>query len=160
MIYLPVPDPASLRLLVHYMYFGCTSFIEDALDRGELSWEGLARNVEYLGMGSEIKACLGRWYGQWKRERTVDAYDSDSDSDSDADTDVCESESAVTSATTVTLFDFDEDAFEGDDAKPKNPPRGRTTAPRRLGHSTSDPQFGRSRAQESRTLRTVRGRSE
>ncbi|KAH9950286.1 hypothetical protein B0H21DRAFT_687129 [Amylocystis lapponica] len=163
MIYLPVPDPVSFRLLVHYVYFGSTAFIEDALDRGELSWEGLARNVEYLGMSSEIKACLGRWYREWKRARTagVSSADSDSDSeasDSDADTDVFEeNESTATSATTATLFEFD-DARDADDAKARYPPRGRNTTTRRLGHSTSDPQFGRSRAHD--TPRTPRGRSE
>ena len=52
-IYLPVPDPASLHYLIHYMYFGSTYHIDQALDRGTLSWVGVARNVEYLGMSTE-----------------------------------------------------------------------------------------------------------
>ena len=73
-IYLPVPDPASLRLLIHYMYFGSTAYIEEALDEGTVTWEGLARNVEFLGMGMEIKVCLGRWYGRWRRGRSEQGH--------------------------------------------------------------------------------------
>ena len=47
------------------MYFGNTDHIEDALDRGDIQWEGLARNVEYLGLSTDIKVFLGRWYRSW-----------------------------------------------------------------------------------------------
>ncbi|KIY50748.1 hypothetical protein FISHEDRAFT_64394 [Fistulina hepatica ATCC 64428] len=61
-ILLPVPDPSSLQLLFHWMYFGDTQFIADCLQRGIVEWEGIARNVEYLGLPTEIKVFLGRWY--------------------------------------------------------------------------------------------------
>jgi hypothetical protein len=66
---LPVPDPASFHLLVHWIYFGRTDFIEDCLNRGVIQWEGIARNVEYLGFPTDIKIFLGRWYGDWLRSR-------------------------------------------------------------------------------------------
>ena len=47
------------------MYFGDTSALEDALQRRVIRWDGLARNVEYLGMPEEIKRFLGRWYRRW-----------------------------------------------------------------------------------------------
>ncbi|KAG7092820.1 hypothetical protein E1B28_009136 [Marasmius oreades] len=64
-LFLPVPDPTSIDHLIHWMYFGETSFIERDLCRGTIEWEGIARNVEYLGLSSEIKVFLGRWYGRW-----------------------------------------------------------------------------------------------
>lgn len=47
------------------MYFGNTDHIENALDRGDIQWEGLARNVEYLVLSTDIKVFLGRWYRSW-----------------------------------------------------------------------------------------------
>jgi len=64
-LYLPVPDPSSFQLLVHWMYFGETAVIEDSLYRGLIQWEGIARNVEYLGLSKDIKVFLGNWYNRW-----------------------------------------------------------------------------------------------
>jgi hypothetical protein len=64
-VYLPVPDASSFPHLVTWMYFGDTSALEDALQRRVIRWDGLARNVEYLGMPEEIKRFLGRWYRRW-----------------------------------------------------------------------------------------------
>jgi hypothetical protein len=64
-LFLPVPDPSSFHLLIHWMYFGRTCFIEDCLDQGAIQWEGIARNVEYLGLPTEIKVYLGRSYTNW-----------------------------------------------------------------------------------------------
>jgi len=47
------------------MYFGDTNALEDALQRHVIRWDGLARNVEYLGMPDELKRFLGRWYRRW-----------------------------------------------------------------------------------------------
>jgi hypothetical protein len=47
------------------MYFGQTALMEDHLNRGVVHWEGIARNVEYLGLPTEIKVFLGRWYSNW-----------------------------------------------------------------------------------------------
>lgn len=148
-VHLPVPDPASFHHLVHYIYFGSTSFIEEALDNGELTWEGLARNVEYLQMGADVKLFLGRY---WRRVHTYCDYsesesDCEYDSDSDYDSDEYMSEDETT------LADPDEERMcladdEDDDlsiikakarARARDPPRGRQRTTRRLGHSTSDP---------------------
>ncbi|KAL4077250.1 hypothetical protein V8B97DRAFT_1413187 [Scleroderma yunnanense] len=64
-IFLPVPDPRSIHLLIHWIYFGRTGHIETCLDQGAVNWEGLARNVEYLGLTTDIKVFLGQWYGNW-----------------------------------------------------------------------------------------------
>ena len=47
------------------MYFGDTTALDDALQRRLIRWDGLARNVEYLGMPEELKRFLGRWYRRW-----------------------------------------------------------------------------------------------
>ncbi|KAI0372997.1 hypothetical protein BV20DRAFT_1050411 [Pilatotrama ljubarskyi] len=150
-VHLPVPDAASFHHLVHYIYFGSTSFMEEALDNGELSWEGLARNVEYLQMGAEIKLFLGRY---WRRVHTYCDYsesESDRDYDSEYDSD---SDAYMSDEDESTLADPDEDGMcmaddEDDDsisimkakakARARDPPRGRQRTTRRLGHSTSDP---------------------
>lgn len=164
-VFLPVPDPSSLGLLVHYMYFGSTAFIEAALDARTAAWEGIARNVEYLQLGLHIKACLGRWYGRWRRSRgecrageydEYDEYDSDSDSDCDADSE-CDSdeesdvdslmdaggaagdEVSPSATSTGTRMEDEQAEALAHLAECEEPLRGRTRAPRRLGHSTSDP---------------------
>jgi len=64
-VYLPIPDPASFPYLVSWMYFGDTTALDNALQRRVIHWDGLARNVEYLGMPEELKRFLGRWYRSW-----------------------------------------------------------------------------------------------
>lgn len=147
-VYLPVPDPSSFRLLVHYMYFGATTYIEDALDTGAVTWEGLARNVEFLGMDTDIKLCLGRWYSRWQRGRGERSYhaedfdddytDSEDDSFFESDDDELE-ESSVTSASAdeEDQMDIDECFKHVKIDAPMN--RGRQRTPRRLGHAISDP---------------------
>ena len=153
-IHLPIPDAASFHHLVHYIYFGSTAFIEDALDKGDLTWEGLARNVEYLRMGPEIKSFLGRY---WRRTHDpsnyVDDEESDCEYDSDFDSDSDASETDYMFEDDSTLADPDEEglcfADDEDDsmsvlkakarARVQDPPRGRQRTTRRLGHSTSDP---------------------
>ncbi|EKM55287.1 uncharacterized protein PHACADRAFT_255788 [Phanerochaete carnosa HHB-10118-sp] len=155
-IYLPVPDPSSLRLLIHYMYFGSTTFIEEALDEGTVAWEGLARNVEFLGMGMDIKVCLGRWYGRWRRGRSDladtfstyeyygedysdDCSDSDSDDDSCFDSDEGEVMAPSSSATTASMDDDHMDIEDSLRAAKVDMSRGRQRTQRRLGHAISDP---------------------
>ena len=81
---LHVPDPLSIHLLIHWMYFGSYDLIDDALKRGVAEWEGLARNVEYLGLPNDIKVFLGRWYAK-RMEPHTDADASDEESDDDED---------------------------------------------------------------------------
>lgn len=51
------------------MYFGDTTLIRNALRRRVIYWEGIARNVEYLGLPSDIKVFLGQWYALYAGER-------------------------------------------------------------------------------------------
>lgn len=66
-IYLPVPDPVSIPHLFYYLYFGTFNHIEDSLQNSTLTWQGVVRNVEYLGMRVEIKAALGRYHRIWMK---------------------------------------------------------------------------------------------
>ncbi|KAF7295461.1 hypothetical protein MIND_01085900 [Mycena indigotica] len=68
-LFLPIPDPTSIHLLIHWMYFGSTSFIEDSLNDGSVEWEGIARNAEYLGLPVDLKLFLGQWYTKWVHNR-------------------------------------------------------------------------------------------
>jgi hypothetical protein len=61
-ILLPVPDPSSFRFLAHWCYFKDLRYIRDYLARGLLSWEGVARNVEYLGLPPELRSSLAGLY--------------------------------------------------------------------------------------------------
>ncbi|KAH9945820.1 uncharacterized protein BXZ73DRAFT_95341 [Epithele typhae] len=158
-VHLPIPDPASFHHLVHYIYFGSTAFIEDGLDKGDLAWEGIARNVEFLRMGSEIKQFLGRY---WRRSHTYSDYsETDSDGEAEYNSDLDESSDddmdyGMSDEDESTLADPDEEGMcladdEDDDfgvlkakakaraAAQREPPRGRQRAQRRLGHSSSDP---------------------
>ncbi|KAJ4475718.1 hypothetical protein J3R30DRAFT_3706320 [Lentinula aciculospora] len=89
-LFLPVPDPSSIDLVFHWMYFGNIRYIRDSLHDGHIQWEGIARNVEYLGLSDEIKVFLGDWYARWvhaDRRRscedlTASQFSSDSESDS------------------------------------------------------------------------------
>ncbi|RPD66471.1 hypothetical protein L226DRAFT_543001 [Lentinus tigrinus ALCF2SS1-7] len=143
-VHLPVPDPVSFHHLVHYIYFGSTAFMEEALDNGDLTWDGLARNVEYLQMGADIKLFLGRY---WRQAHAYysDEYDSDFDDDSDSDEFMSEDDATLADPDEegMCLADDEVDSMSIMKAKVKararDPPRGRQRTTRRLGHSTSDP---------------------
>ncbi|KAF8559731.1 hypothetical protein OG21DRAFT_1502959 [Imleria badia] len=92
-VFLPVPDPSSIQPLFYWMYFGSTDHIEAALDQGLIQWEGLARNVEYLCLPTDIKVFLGRWYRNWllpahcSPDHTPCPADEDDQSDLDSECD-------------------------------------------------------------------------
>lgn len=44
------------------MYFGTLEVLERALDGGEVKWEDVVRNVEYLGMRQRVRRFLDNWY--------------------------------------------------------------------------------------------------
>lgn len=48
------------------MYHGKMDAIERTLREGQVSWEGLVRNVEYLGLREDVKRYLGRWWKNWR----------------------------------------------------------------------------------------------
>ena len=65
--------------------------IERTLREGQVSWEGLVRNVEYLGLREDVKRYLGRWWKNWRDgearnagTRTVDEDDDDEESEGKA----------------------------------------------------------------------------
>lgn len=79
-VYLPIPDPSSFPYLVSWMYFGDTTALDNALQRRAIHWDGLARNVEYLGMPEELKRFLGRWYRRWLQSvQSRDTKDDEND---------------------------------------------------------------------------------
>lgn len=108
-LFLPIPDPSSIHLLVHWMYFGSTSYIEDALNNGSVEWEGIARNVEYLGLPADIKVFLGRWYGNWLHAERGGRYGSDEEDDDDDDAD------------SETVYYSDDEDQSDDDASEESP---------------------------------------
>ncbi len=94
----------------------------------------------------EIKVCLGKWYGRWKRGRGGSLYDDDEDemSDSDESYDGSDDEYQCTQSesrrTSVTLVGDEQMEIEKDlkDVDLENS-RGRNRAVRRLGHACSLP---------------------
>lgn len=82
--------------------------IERTLREGQVTWEGLVRNVEYLGLREDVKRYLGAWWKNWRdsgnartgRAETADddddeenpkyPYPSPMDVDGDGDTDITE----------------------------------------------------------------------
>lgn len=101
------------------MYFGDFTYIQKYLHEGTIQWEGIARNVEYLGLNSDIKIFLGNWYHAWlnpDREPEIDCY-SDSDESDDTMSDTFFSDSDETTMA------FDLEDMDDDDGKA----RGRTT---------------------------------
>ncbi|KAF7311317.1 hypothetical protein MKEN_01033400 [Mycena kentingensis (nom. inval.)] len=82
-LFLPIPDPTSVHLLIHWMYFGSTAFIEESLNDGSVEWEGIARNAEYLGLPVDLKVFLGAWYTNWMRARGVAEEEGEEDDDDD-----------------------------------------------------------------------------
>lgn len=83
------------------MYYGSMEDIEFALDDGTVTWEGLARNVEYLDIRDDMRQFLGHWYARRcsppVQSNSSESSDSEEDGifspipDSDTDAD-CEDE--------------------------------------------------------------------
>jgi hypothetical protein len=62
------------------MYHGSMKDIEFALNDGTVTWEGLARNVEYLDIRDDMRRFLGRWYVR-RRSQLDSSESSDSEED-------------------------------------------------------------------------------
>ena len=70
------------------MYFGDFTYIQKYLHEGTIQWEGIARNVEYLGLNADIKIFLGNWYHAWlnpDREPEIDGFSDGEESDESDD---------------------------------------------------------------------------
>ncbi|KAF8205679.1 hypothetical protein K438DRAFT_1669919 [Mycena galopus ATCC 62051] len=143
-LFLPIPDPSSIHLLVHWMYFGSTSYIEDCLNSGSVEWEGIARNVEYLGLSAEIKVFLGQWYANWLHTQRGGRYASDGETDDDDEADAEtvyysddeDSDDAADFSPAPANVDLDA-ALAADDNASDGPKRGRTRTPRPLSTSST-----------------------
>lgn len=100
------------------MYFGDTKYINDSLKQGLIEWEGIARNVEYLGLSNEIKLYLGDYFRRWMQ--TTECSDDEtmySDSSNEGEDD------RTTLASPVSDKDLED---------VKEPSRGRTRTARPL----------------------------
>jgi hypothetical protein len=126
-LFLPVPDPTSFHLLVHWMYFGHTNYIEECLNGGIVQLAGIRRNVEYLGLPDDvIGRFLRRWERGWRKYHLPPSppYDDESASseeDEDEYSFSCPSEDDMD-------MDMNMDLEESQ--------RGRTTAARHVLHSS------------------------
>ena len=117
-LFLPVPDPTSFHILVHWMYFGRTEYIEDCLNRGIIQLPGITRNVAYLGLPDDIIGkFLRRWERAWKKYNLPPSPPYDDDSES-SDEEECS-------------YPSDEDV----DMDMDEPSRGRTATTRHLSHT-------------------------
>lgn len=121
-LFLPVPDPSSFHLLVHWMYFGDFSFIQECLHQGSIQWEGIARNVEYLGLSAEIKIFLGNWYYAWlnpdRQAQEQQGEGAESETGNDSDTICSDSDSEDSCSTASDLDDrLDDDDMDGEKAE-------------------------------------------
>lgn len=47
------------------MFRGDSSHLEEALARNHVTWQGLIKNIEYLGLDNRIKRVLGSWWRRW-----------------------------------------------------------------------------------------------
>jgi len=126
------------------MYFGSTSYIEDSLNNGSVEWEGIARNVEYLGLPADIKVFLGHWYGNWLHAERGGSSESDvEEDDDDADTETVyysddEDESADVTAPSPALARLDlSAAMAADDNASDDAKRGRPRTTRPLSTCSS-----------------------
>lgn len=125
-LFLPVPDPLSLPLILHWIYFGSNTVLSRSLLHNVVHWEGLARNVSYLRLSSGIKRFLRQWYTRWViyPERVSDTCSCSCDSDSDSDvvtgegtpgndlSDVSWSRSSVVSKSTMDDGDSDTQTWQ------------------------------------------------
>ncbi|KAF7337937.1 hypothetical protein MVEN_02017000 [Mycena venus] len=140
-LFLPIPDPSSIHLLVHWMYFGSTSYIEDGLNNGSVEWEGIARNVEYLGLPAEIKVFLGRWYASWLHAQRGGRYGSDEEEEDDDEAD------------TETVY-YSDDDDQSDDAEDSSPAPASVDLNAAIAADDTDDAPKRGRTRTTRPLST------
>ncbi|RXK36140.1 hypothetical protein M231_06582 [Tremella mesenterica] len=64
-LWVPLPDPGSFSVLLHWMYWGDNLALESAIHNGLVSWQGIVRNIEYLEASDSLKRVLGQWWKTW-----------------------------------------------------------------------------------------------
>ncbi|KIR33527.1 hypothetical protein I307_00603 [Cryptococcus deuterogattii 99/473] len=71
-LYVPLPDPSSFGVLLHWLYWHDVSYFNHCLSRGFATWQGVIRNIEYLGLDNEIKLLAGKWWKRWVKPVEAD----------------------------------------------------------------------------------------
>jgi hypothetical protein len=116
-VYLPLPDPASFELILHWMYHGSIKNIEFALNDGTVTWEGLARNVEFLDIRDDMRQFLGHWYVH--RHSLTEESDLSDSSDSEEDGIFSPVENPIVDPDTDADIEYEDDSEgEGDKCAP------------------------------------------
>ncbi|WWD02017.1 hypothetical protein V865_000055 [Kwoniella europaea PYCC6329] len=64
-LYVPLPDPASLGVILHWLYWHDADHFNHCLSKGLVTWQGVIRNIEYLSLDNEIKLLAGKWWKRW-----------------------------------------------------------------------------------------------
>ncbi|WVQ95266.1 hypothetical protein IAU59_002361 [Kwoniella sp. CBS 9459] len=64
-LYVPLPDPASFGVILHWLYWHDTDHFNHCLSKGLVTWQGVIRNIEYLALDNEIKLLAGKWWKRW-----------------------------------------------------------------------------------------------
>jgi hypothetical protein len=128
-VFVPVPDASSFRVLAHWIYFGQTQLLAECLARGVVSWEGVARNVEYLQLGNEIRSFLGNW---WARHLRPGLMEIKGQEEMDEDVSGSDSEGASDFSTTESASEDDDEDMDDVSEESGNyhvPRRGRSRTP-------------------------------
>jgi hypothetical protein len=58
------------KLIVRCYLRGDAAILENALAKGEVTWQGVIKNTEYLGFDNTIKRILGSWFRRWVKVST------------------------------------------------------------------------------------------
>ncbi|WRT68739.1 uncharacterized protein IL334_005719 [Kwoniella shivajii] len=64
-LYVPLPDPASFGVLLHWLYWHDADHFNHCLSKGLVTWQGVIRNIEYLSLDNEVKLLAGKWWKRW-----------------------------------------------------------------------------------------------
>lgn len=76
-LYVPLPDPSSFGVLLHWLYWHDVGHFNHCLSRGLVTWQGVIRNIEYLGLDNEIKLLAGKWWKRWVKPVEADERTND-----------------------------------------------------------------------------------
>lgn len=69
---LPIPsDISSFVVLLEYLYLGDFERLTRAMESGEVRWERVMLNAQYLGLDEGLKQKLGVWWGSWTASRSA-----------------------------------------------------------------------------------------
>ncbi|PWN46699.1 hypothetical protein IE53DRAFT_304038, partial [Violaceomyces palustris] len=63
-LFLPLPDPSSFTILLHYLYHGDFEVVARSMSQKKVRWEGVVMNADFLGLDEVLKNELGVW---WRR---------------------------------------------------------------------------------------------